>query len=273
DIVLAKLHTNSILILVTTLVIDVTGLHFTVVLFCSSDGFLEYMVERCKFNSTELKDMEYIYSHYYNKIEYIRFSSSVGKYVGVTEFGENLAKHWNNDTEELNSTRTPEKCHHTYYCHNGNIMSVLFLVQPSVRIKSKTPLSGQHPAMLVCSVYDFFPTKIKVRWLRDGQEVYSDVTSTEVMPNGDWYYQTHSHLEYKPRSGEKISCVVEHASLSEPLITDWGKYLSVCLSVSSILTLGLILLLVGYIFYRWKARGQTRTHTHRPVNSTSYQSC
>ncbi|XP_039869349.1 H-2 class II histocompatibility antigen, A-K beta chain-like [Simochromis diagramma] len=107
-------------------------------------------------------------------------------------------------------------------------MSVLFLVQPSVRIKSKTPLSGQHLAMLVCSVYDFFPNKIKVSWLRDGQEVNSDVTSTEVMPNGDWYYQTHSHLEYKPRSGEKISCVVEHASLSEPLITDWGKYMSVC---------------------------------------------
>uniref|UniRef100_A0A3B4HCT8 Ig-like domain-containing protein n=1 Tax=Pundamilia nyererei TaxID=303518 RepID=A0A3B4HCT8_9CICH len=75
-------------------------------------------------------------------------------------------------------------------------------------------------------VYNFFPNKIKVSWLRDGQEVNSDVTSTEVMPNGDWYYQTHSHLVYKPRSGEKISCVVEHASLSEPLITDWGTLIS-----------------------------------------------
>lgn len=81
------------------------SLHFTVVLFCSSDGFLEYIVDRCEFNSTELKDMEYIYSHYYNKIEYIRFSSSVGQYVGVTEFGVNLAKHWNNNTAQLNSTR------------------------------------------------------------------------------------------------------------------------------------------------------------------------
>ncbi|XP_026017098.1 H-2 class II histocompatibility antigen, A-K beta chain-like [Astatotilapia calliptera] len=108
-------------------------------------------------------------------------------------------------------------------------MSVWFLVQPSVRIKSKTPLSGHHPAMLVCSVYDFFPRKIKVSWLRDGQKVTSDVTSTQEMPNGDWYYQTHSQLEYTPRSGENISCVVEHASLKEPLITDWGKYLSVTL--------------------------------------------
>uniref|UniRef100_A0A668VSB5 Ig-like domain-containing protein n=1 Tax=Oreochromis aureus TaxID=47969 RepID=A0A668VSB5_OREAU len=87
-----------------------------------------------------------------------------------------------------------------------------------VRIKSKTPLSGQHPAMLVCSIYDFFPNKIKVRWLRDEQEVTSDVTSTEVMPNGDWYYQTHSYLEYTPRSGENISCVVEHVSLNHSII-------------------------------------------------------
>lgn len=30
------------------------------------------------------------------------------------------------------------------------------------------------------------------------------------------------------RSGEKISCVVEHASLKRPLITDWGKDPSAC---------------------------------------------
>ncbi|XP_045898011.1 H-2 class II histocompatibility antigen, A-S beta chain-like, partial [Micropterus dolomieu] len=73
-----------------------------------------------------------------------------------------------------------------------------------------------------------YPKQIRVGWLRDGQEVTSDVTSTDELADGDWYYQVHSHLEYTPRSGEKISCVVEHASLKEPLVTDWGKYLSVC---------------------------------------------
>uniref|UniRef100_A0A668SYH5 Ig-like domain-containing protein n=1 Tax=Oreochromis aureus TaxID=47969 RepID=A0A668SYH5_OREAU len=221
------------------------SLHFTVVLFCSSDGFLEYIVDRCEFNSTELKDMEYIYSHYYNKIEYIRFSSSVGEYVGFTEYGVMLAEILNNNTALLNSSRQmiTEYCYHNIDVHDQAIIAKSG--------ECVTPLSGQHPAMLVCSIYDFFPNKIKVRWLRDEQEVTSDVTSTEVMPNGDWYYQTHSYLEYTPRSGENISCVVEHVSLSEPLITDWGKYLS----VSSILTLGLILLLAGFIFYRWKARG------------------
>ncbi|XP_063357001.1 H-2 class II histocompatibility antigen, E-S beta chain-like [Pelmatolapia mariae] len=253
-------------------------LYFTL-LFISihtADGFLEYMVDRCEFNSTELQDMEYIYSHYYNKIEYIRFSSSVGEYVGVTEFGVNLAEIWNNDTKALNLMRLKiaTYCYHNVDIHDRAILAKS--VQPSVRIKSKTSLSGQHPAMLVCSVYDFFPSEIKVSWLRDGQEVSSDVTSTEVMPNGDWYYQAHSYLEYTPRSGEKISCVVEHASLKEPLITDWDPSTDQSISESatltaigaSILTLGLILLLAGLIFYRWKAQGQTRTHTHRPVKST-----
>ncbi|XP_063324495.1 H-2 class II histocompatibility antigen, I-E beta chain-like [Pelmatolapia mariae] len=231
----------------------------------TADGFLEYSVDRCEFNSTELKDMEYIYSHYYNKIEYIRFSSNVGEYVGVTEYGVMLAEILNNSTALLNSTRqmVTEYCYHNIDIHDQAIIAKS--VQPRVRIKSKTPLSGQHPAMLVCNVYDFFPSEIKVSWLRDGQEVSSDVTSTEEMPNGDWYYQSHSYLEYTPRSGEKISCVVEHVSLKESLITDWEPSSDKSTSEStplsaigaSILTLGLILLLAGFIFYRWKARGQT----------------
>ncbi len=75
----------------------------------------------------------------------------------------------------------------------------------------------------MCSAYDFYPKKIKVSWLKDGKEVTSDVTSTMELADGDWFYQIHSHLEYTPKSGEKISCVVEHASSTKPIITDWGK--------------------------------------------------
>lgn len=100
------------------------------------------------------------------------------------------------------------------------------------------------------------------------------------------------------RSGEKISCVVEHASLKTPLIKDWGKYLSVCsaaclspcpytrLSVSTCLPsdpsmpesqrnqiaigasgliLGVILSLAGFIYYKRKSRGQTSLLRFTPV--------
>uniref|UniRef100_A0A8D0CTJ6 Ig-like domain-containing protein n=1 Tax=Sander lucioperca TaxID=283035 RepID=A0A8D0CTJ6_SANLU len=112
--------------------------------------------------------------------------------------------------------------------------------------------------MLVCSVYNFYPKKIRVSWTRDGQEVTSDVTSTDELADGDWYYQIHSHLEYSP---EKISCMVEHASLRETLITDWDPSMPVSernkIAIgASGLILGLVLSLAGFIYYKRKARGQ-----------------
>uniref|UniRef100_A0A3Q3WYE5 Ig-like domain-containing protein n=1 Tax=Mola mola TaxID=94237 RepID=A0A3Q3WYE5_MOLML len=92
-------------------------------------------------------------------------------------------------------------------------------------VHSVEPSAGGHPAMLVCSVYNFYPQHIKVSWRRDGQEITTGVTSTDELADGDWYYQVHSHLEYTPRSGETISCVVEHASLKTPQVTNWVIHL------------------------------------------------
>ncbi|XP_030579212.1 H-2 class II histocompatibility antigen, E-S beta chain-like [Archocentrus centrarchus] len=251
---------------------------FTLLFFTiyTADSFMEYVTSYCEFNSTELKDIEYVYSHYYNKVEYVRFSSSVGEYVGLTAYGIKLAESWNNDTVELNSTRARREklCQPNIKIWYSNILTKS--VRPTVRLQSLVPPSGHHPAMLVCSVYNFYPSEIKVSWLRDGQEITADVNSTEEMPNGDWYYQTHSQLVYTPRSGEKISCVVEHASLKEPLITDWDPSSDPSESSSesktqiavgaSILTLGLIFCLAGFFYYRWKGRGQVRTY--RPVHTS-----
>ncbi|MEQ2251831.1 hypothetical protein ILYODFUR_015266, partial [Ilyodon furcidens] len=139
--------------------------------------------------------------------------------------------------------------------------------EPTVRLYSTTPPAGSHPAMLVCRVYDFFPKQIKVSWLRDGQEVTSDFTTTDEMQDGDWYYQVHSTLEYTPRSGEKISCRVEHASLKEPLITDWNPSMpesernKLAIGASG-LSLGLVLSLAGFIYYKKKARGRILVPTN-----------
>ncbi|KAM4714228.1 H-2 class II histocompatibility antigen, E-S beta chain-like isoform 2-T2 [Anableps anableps] len=260
----------------------------------SAGGFERYAVNRCVFNSSELQDIEYIYSAYYNKLELYRFSSSLGKYVGYTEFGVKQAEYFNNLPGEL-AMRNAEK---ERYCLNnvGNEYRAALTksVEPTVRLYSRTPPAGGHPAMLVCRVYSFYPKTIEVRWLRDGQEVTSDVTTTDEMEDGDWYYQVHSTLEYTPRSGEHISCRVEHASLKEPLITAWGKaawtaahlahlavsHLSLpprltCLTCppppdpsmpdsernklaigASGLILGLVLSLAGFIYYKRKARGR-----------------
>ncbi|KAF7694854.1 hypothetical protein HF521_006577 [Silurus meridionalis] len=94
-------------------------------------------------------------------------------------------------------------------------------VEPQVKVRSVKKSDGSHPAMLICTAYNFYPKFINVTWLRNGQKIKGDVTSTEKMANGDWYYQIHSHLQYMPESGEEISCVVEHASLKKPIIYKW----------------------------------------------------
>nr|AFD01265.1 MHC class II beta subunit [Oreochromis niloticus] len=235
----------------------------------TADGFMNYMMTRCVFNSTELKDIQYIMSYYYNMMEYLRFDSSVGKYVGFTQLGVNNADRLNKDAGQIAARRAEKE---TFCQHNigGWYKAVLSKsAKPYVRLHSSTPPSGNHPAMLVCSVYDFYPKYIKVSWLRDGEKVSADVTSTEEMADGDWYYQIHSHLEYTPRSGEKISCKVEHASLEKPLITDWDPSSSMPESErnklaigASGLILGLILSLAGFIYYRRKARGRILVPTN-----------
>nr|ABH09451.1 MHC class II antigen beta chain [Dicentrarchus labrax] len=227
----------------------------------TADGFLEYSVDRCVFNSTDLKDIEYIKSHYFNKMEDVRFSSSVGEYVGYTEPGLMYAKNWNKDTSQLAAMKAQKE---TYCLTHVNVAYQAVLdksVKPYVVLSSVAPPAGKHPSMLVCSVYDFFPKHIRVSWLRDGQEVTSDVTSTDELADADWFYQIHSHLEYTPRSGEKISCVVEHASLREPLVTDWDPSMpesernKIAIGASGLI-LGLILSLAGFIYYKRKARGR-----------------
>ncbi|XP_044040254.1 H-2 class II histocompatibility antigen, E-S beta chain-like [Siniperca chuatsi] len=235
---------------------------------CSADGFRWYGLDRCDFNSTELKDIEYTRSVYYNKVEYARFSSSEGKFVGLSEYGLKNADYWNSDPSYLAAMRAQKE---TYCEHNIGIWYSNILTKsaaPYVRLSSTAPSGGKHPSMLVCSVFDFYPQQIRVSWLRDGQEVTSDVTSTDELADGDWYYQIHSHLEYTPsRSGEKISCVVEHASLKEPLVTDWDPSMpesernKIAIGASGLI-LGLILSLAGFIYYKRKARGRILVPTN-----------
>ncbi|XP_033839715.1 H-2 class II histocompatibility antigen, E-S beta chain-like isoform X1 [Periophthalmus magnuspinnatus] len=224
----------------------------------TADGYLHVVTHSCEFNSTDPKDIQYIYSHFYHKLEYIRFDSRVGKFVGYTEYGVKNAERWNKDPATLERRRHEKDrlCVNNINIWNDAILSKS--VEPYAVLNS-APSAGSD-RVLVCSVYGFYPKDVTVSWTNHHQPLTIGVTSTDLMPHADWYYQLHSQLEYSPRSGDQISCVVEHISLKEPLVLDWEDAVSdgdrnkFAIGASG-LVLGLVLSLAGFIFYKHKSRG------------------
>ncbi|KAL6456324.1 hypothetical protein MHYP_G00348670 [Metynnis hypsauchen] len=222
-----------------------------------ADGYNHYNVKDCITSSSDLSDVEYINTYYFNKDPYVQFNSTVGEFVGFTEFGVKNAEIWNSGPElQQERAELDRYCKHNLPIYYSTILDKA--VKPKIRLRSEKQASGGHPAMLMCSAYGFYPPVIDVYWLRDGQKVTGDVTSTEEMADGNWYYQIHSHLEYTPSSGEKISCVVEHVSFKDPIVVDWGgsftnSDMTKIIVGASGFVLGIILSTAGFLYYKKKS--------------------
>lgn len=67
------------------------------------------------FNSSDLNDIEYFEIYNYNKLKLFRFSSTLDKYVGYTEFGIKQATAFNNDKDIIADVRAKKE----YLCLNN----------------------------------------------------------------------------------------------------------------------------------------------------------
>ncbi|XP_068592589.1 DLA class II histocompatibility antigen, DR-1 beta chain-like [Cebidichthys violaceus] len=231
-------------------------------LLCSrADAFFGHGLVRCQF--TSLEDVVYVEQYYFSKFLLIQYNSTLGKFTGYTERAIDIADGLNKSPDLMRQEKKNEK-----KC-KSHIQSVLDLlsksVEPSVRLRSVDAAGSKHPGMLVCSAYNFYPKQIRVTWLRNGNNVTSDVTSTEELPNGNWLYQIHSYLEFTPRPGEKITCIVEHASLTGPKLYEWdpaneSQRNKIAVGTAGLL-LGLVFLVIGLIYYKKNNAGQVLVPT------------
>ncbi|XP_029306745.1 DLA class II histocompatibility antigen, DR-1 beta chain-like [Cottoperca gobio] len=215
-----------------------------------ADALFGHGVFRCQFTSTE--DIVYLLQLYVNKLLLIEYNSTLGKYAGYTEKAKKIADAINLNSSILRQEKKNEmKCKTQFPLLLESMGSHL---EPSVSLRSVDAAGSKHPGMLVCSVYYIYPKPIRVTWLRNGKEVISDVTSTEELSNGNWLYQIHCYLEFTPTPGEKISCMVEHASLKEPKLYDWdptseSQNNKIAVGTSGLL-LGLVFFVAGLISYK-----------------------
>ncbi|XP_071325278.1 H-2 class II histocompatibility antigen, E-S beta chain-like [Trachinotus anak] len=218
-------------------------------LFLRAGAFFGYGVSRCQLTTTH--EVVYLEQIYCNKVLLGQYNSTSGKFIGYTEKTKELADDLNKNPSFLKQERKNEETCKTHMPQAVEVLSKP--VEPYVLLRSVKTESSKHPGMLLCSVYNFYPKRINVKWLRDGKMVTSDVTSTDELSNGNWLYQIHSHLEYTPRPGEKITCMVEHASLKEPKLYDWDPLAESQRNKTAVgtagLVLGLVFLLAGVVYY------------------------
>uniref|UniRef100_A0A3Q2YMU3 Class II histocompatibility antigen, B-L beta chain-like n=1 Tax=Hippocampus comes TaxID=109280 RepID=A0A3Q2YMU3_HIPCM len=211
---------------------------------CVTDTQCMHALLKCQGSSSDGHDASVVEKTYYNKMLYVQYNSTWGNVTGSTKMARKAADILNTYYYLRGIRETLELCK-TWITRAYSILAQK--VEPKVRLRlTKAPADSEHPATLVCSVYNFYPKEILVTWLKNGERVTSEVTSTDSLPNGNWLYQRHSYLKYTSTHWDKISCVVEHPSLEKPRIYDWEPTPE---SVKNKFILGTMGLIVGLVSF------------------------
>uniref|UniRef100_A0A4W5QMY6 Ig-like domain-containing protein n=1 Tax=Hucho hucho TaxID=62062 RepID=A0A4W5QMY6_9TELE len=209
--------------------------------YFSPDGHFITILDLCYYRGEDPQDVEYIWRDISDMVKVMEYNSTLNRFTGYTPIGRHEAEQFNSDPVVLASFQTPLH----FFCKFYGALAY----KAGLNNNGKHFYGEQHPSMLTCST-----------WLRNGQEVTSNMTASEELDNGDWHYQIHSYLEYTPTPGEKISCMVEHASFTEPKILHWDMSLpesernNIAIGASG-LVLGVVFAAAGLYYNRRKATG------------------
>uniref|UniRef100_A0A3B5Q532 HLA class II histocompatibility antigen, DQ beta 1 chain-like n=1 Tax=Xiphophorus maculatus TaxID=8083 RepID=A0A3B5Q532_XIPMA len=199
----------------------------------------------CSFNGPNFDKIEYILTASFNKQKMLEYNSTRGNWIGFTDYSIVASTFWNKDPLD----RLERAMEIKLMCFDNRDSLTFVLISPD----------GRHQAVLVCSAYNFYPKQIQITWLRNDQEVTEGVSNTDVIPDGELYYQFHSYLEYTPTSGERISCMVEHVTLWEPRIIVWnnslpeGEKTKIVVGLCGLI-IGLVIFISGFIYHKKKKK-------------------
>ncbi|KAJ6652531.1 hypothetical protein lerEdw1_011437 [Lerista edwardsae] len=168
--------------------------------------------------------VHYVDRFFWGRQELVRFDSRRGSFEALMELGRPDAEPWNSDKLFLEQKRAEvdRVCRRNYGIYEPFVAARKLKPQLQITPTDADPSSSPHLTLLVCSVDSFFPAKINITWLRNGEEEDEGrVVSTELIRNGDWTFSMQVMLETQPERGDVYACRVEHASLPEPTSVQW----------------------------------------------------
>ncbi|KAM6436413.1 H-2 class II histocompatibility antigen, E-S beta chain-like isoform 2-T2 [Liasis olivaceus] len=214
--------------------------------------FLHQAKADCHFlNGTQR--VRYLKRYFYDRQEFVRFDSDVGKFVAVTEFGQKDADKWNSGQEvRIKRAEVDSFCRHNYGVYDGHLIGRR--AKPTVTVSPTKTDPGSPNTILLCTGTGFYPLEIDVQWLKNGRPEKEGVAFGEELQNGDWTYQLQVLLETQPQRGDVYACKVGHASLEAPVTVQWDPHSSKA-AKSKLWTgavgavLGVVFLAVGLSLY------------------------
>ncbi|XP_009670923.2 H-2 class II histocompatibility antigen, E-S beta chain-like [Struthio camelus] len=218
--------------------------------------FLLQRKHECHYtNGTE--QVRYLDRFIWDQQEICYYDSEVGFYVARTDLGQAMAEYWNRMQWLSYLWASREK----YCSYNRRRFQRLMdrRVKPRVKIfpVQREPLG--HTNKLACSATRFYPSEIKIRWFKNGQEETDKVVYEDLLPNGDWSFQIVVTLGIIPKQGDIYTCQVEHVSLPVPITVEWEAHSGSGVGKKVTGTLGFVLGLgftvVGLVVYQKKKKG------------------
>ncbi|XP_067865874.1 H-2 class II histocompatibility antigen, E-S beta chain-like [Heterodontus francisci] len=221
----------------------------------------------CRFNDSGSWTYfdQFIFNH--ELISYYDFNQR--KYIAVKEWMKGNVDRWNKDgTAESTYQQAIAMCDNNIPIYKSEVLPRR--VEPTVTVRPKASQHSGQSALLSCHVTGFYPSKIKVTWLKNEAPIPNGVISTALLSDGDWTYQVEELLQYQPVSGDKYTCRVEHSSLKEPRSTDWEVRDTSESERTKIIVgalgfgFGLIILLVGVIMKLRNAKAILDSSSHGP---------